>query len=135
MYPLYLCLQFSWKENNVCWKKFEILNKNRREVYQPQHFVSRKNLPEKTACSSKTRKPFVLVSFGKNTPTNFPYTNFFLTSATYICNSYRQLYTRLTKCYVLVYEFMNTVLYNMIHTSQLWKNKNDENLSIEFMII
>ena len=99
---------FHEKKIGIC-RKIKILNKNRREVCQPHGFVSRKNLPEKTACCAKTKKPLVLVFFGKNTPFNLLLPNFFLSSAAKICSIYRRLSARMFKCNVLVYEFMKTV--------------------------
>ena len=100
---------FHEKKNWYLSKKIKILNKNGREVCQPHGFVSRKNLPEKTACCAKTKKPLVLVFFGKNTPFNLLWPKFFLSSAAKICSIYRRLSARMFKCNVLVYEFMNTV--------------------------
>ena len=120
--PIVLLSTVYMKKNWDLLKKIKILNKNRREVCQPHGFVSRKNLPEKTACCAKTKKPLVLVFFGKNTPFNLLLPNFFLSSAAKICSIYRRLSARMFKCNVLVYEFMNTVPYEC-------KNLNGRNKS------
>ena len=110
-YPLYFCQQFIWKKIWHLLKKIKILNQDWREVCQPHGFVSLKNLPEKTACCAKTKKPLVLVFFGKNTPFNLLWPKFFLSSAAKICSIYRRLSARMFKCNILVYEFMNTVIF------------------------